>query len=138
MDTSGNSTTTVSVTEIPYEVYDVIFYFDGDSASRSGDYRTDDGNGLVSLTNLRDTANFNLAGGGSVFTQAINSGDAGNFGIFASLTGSSFTFSASPNNTRGPLNGLQIIDRTPAIPEPTTAVLLGLGAMGIMRRRRLA
>ncbi len=101
LDTGNANPTTVTVTGLAPNTYDVYVYADGDNggATRTGIY-----NGIA----LTDAANTNFSG---VYTQANNS--PGNYVKFT-FTGSTFILTATPgtasdNTRRAPVNGIQII-----------------------------
>ncbi len=131
VDTNTTSTTSVDIADIPYENYIAIVYYDGDGSGRSGDY-TVNGNTLVEAV---DNGNSVGGGGFTSYTQAVNSGDAGNYIVFGPETASPASISAMANNFRGPLNALQIVQVIP-IPEPTSLMLGGVMAAGFLVRRR--
>jgi hypothetical protein len=116
LDTSSNSTTTVTVAGLPAGSggYQVYVYADGDngSATRTGIY-TISGTGITTMTiDLTDTANTNFSG---TFTQANNS--AGNYVVFT-INATGFTLSASGGTAsdgfpRAPVNGIQIVPINP-------------------------
>jgi len=116
LDTSSNSTTTVTVAGLPASSggYQVYVYADGDngSATRTGIY-TISGTGITTtIIDLTDTANTNFSG---TFTQADNS--AGNYVVFT-INATGFTLSAtggaaSDGFPRAPINGIQIVPINP-------------------------
>src|ERR1700733_4179595 len=116
LDTSSNSTTTVTVAGLPTSAggYQVYVYADGDngSATRTGIY-TISGAGITTTSiDLTDAANTNFSG---TFTQANNS--TGNYVVFT-INAAGFTLSAtggaaSDGFPRAPINGIQIVPLTP-------------------------
>ncbi len=116
LDTSSNSTTTVTVAGLPTSAggYQVYVYADGDngSATRTGIY-TISGAGITTTTiNLTDAASTNFSG---TFTQANNS--TGNYVVFT-INAAGFTLSAtggaaSDGFPRAPINGIQIVPINP-------------------------
>lgn len=127
VDTNTTSTTTLQVMDVPYHLYDVIVYFDGDGTGRSGNYTV---NGMTVLG--ADNANWPVGAGGGVFDDATND-NVGNFIRFSGLSGG-LNATAMAANFRGPVNGIQIIN----IPEPATVALLGMVGIAAIRRRRAA
>lgn len=131
LDTNASSTTTVTVTNVPYSVYDVILYYDGDGNNlRSGSYSI---NGNVFSPAVDSQPNFPNNGGLANYDDAT--GDLiGNYLVIRQLSGN-VNASAMAVNFRGPLNAIQII----AMPEPATAMLGVMGVAGlVLRRRKLA
>lgn len=143
----------VNVTNVPYTSYNLVVYFDGDNAGnwRVASYTI----GGVTLSaedsegadwgigrNPNGAYQLPIGGGtgnadyGTLAPGEGNNGE-GNYVVFTGLTGSSFDLvtdgtGGGDDNNRAPINGFQII----AIPEPGTAVLLGLGAVSLLRRSR--
>ncbi|MGE5611345.1 MAG: PEP-CTERM sorting domain-containing protein [Bacillota bacterium] len=125
--------------------YKVIVYSDGDATEgRKSEYwlqsvaDTNDppqalGADLTSHVFLSDTANFS-----GTFTQVPLSADslaaaaAGNYMVFTDLTADSFVLRSEEQTFRACMNGLQIV----AVPEPASIALIGLGALGLLIRRR--
>jgi len=116
LDTTEFSTTTVNVAQIPFALYDVYVYFDGDTAlGRSGKY-TIDTSTLAPITQgeYLDNANWPIAAGSGAFALADAPGEAGNYALFRNLSGESFALTATPfggPNPRAPVNAIQIVER---------------------------
>jgi hypothetical protein len=160
LDTNDTSITTLTVSGLPASFtgpgYSVYLYYDGDNGTqaRAGRYAI---NGISQWG--QDAASTNFGGtfiqgqtatdpapgmsGAQLDNQAaaVATVPVGNYMVFSGLTGSSFTLdvqaSVSAGGTnRASLNGMQIV----AVPEPSTVVLLVLGALGgvgIVARRCL-
>ena len=160
LDTNDTSISTLQITGLPAAFtsagYDVYVYYDGDNGTqaRAGRYEI---NGVSQWG--QDAASTNFGGTfvlGSTVTDpapgmtgtqldnqaaAVATVPAGNYLVFSGLTSADFTLnvqaSVSAGGTnRASLNALQIV----AIPEPSTMVLLVLGAVGSLlcvARRRL-
>jgi len=133
LDTHTTSTTTVTLSNVPYPVYDVVVYFDGDGNGRSGAYRVTDGAADVLKSPLLDNWNWPITTGGGIFTLA-DSGQAGDYAYFRRFTNPSATITATTRGIdfRAPLNAVQIVQ----ISEPGTLTLLALGGVGLLIRRR--
>jgi len=141
LDTSGSSTTSVSVSDVPFSEYDVYLYFDGDASGRSGAY-TVNGNTKVGTDNGNPSGNFT-----GTFLEDVGGGAGGNYLLFSGLSDAMLDISATPGggfgDFRAPVNGFQIVNTATAIPEPTSIAiwsLIGLGLAGFgyyrMRRRK--
>jgi hypothetical protein len=83
--------------------------------------------GGVSTTENEETGTFTWTGGSFDITSNANR-------IATGITGDSLTLAVSAGNMN--LEGFGA--RFEAVPEPASAVLLGLGALALLRRRRLA
>lgn len=134
----GSSQPYVRLLNMPYALYDVVLYVDGDGTNGElGEYWIEDtgGNALTPHIFGRDMYNFN-----GRFTQVPTSstvqGSApiGNYIVFRSLTAADIVVRGSQiSGTRSPINAIQLIET----PEPGTMTLLGLGSVvALIRRRR--
>ena len=129
VDCISDTPTSVTVTGIPYDKYDVYVYFDGDNGAETRDaYYTVNG-GTPALYTDAANAQFN----GTFVDAAING--TGNYFKVSDLSGN-FSLTAALGITggvkRAPVNGFQII----AVPEPASLGLLGLSSLVMLRRRR--
>jgi hypothetical protein len=126
LDSGAATTTMVSFSNIPFALYDVYVYADGDNGVelRSGSYTI----GATTLINT-DAANTNFSG---TFTQGAN------YVKFSNLAGASFTLNATPvagpTSPRAPVNAIQIVE----VPEPTHLALGAIGALTLLVRRKRA
>lgn len=121
LDTTSTSTTTVTVSGLAPNTYDVYVYADGDNRTydRSANYSISGAGVTPSTITLIDAANTNF---GTAFTRGDNS--RGNYVRFT-ITATGFTLSAAPNapsagTRRAPVNGMQIVP-APAAPAPQPA-----------------
>ena len=123
LDTTGSSTTSISVTDVPYAEYSVALYFTG-STGRSGIY-TVNGDSKIGRG----------SGAFSSYSLADGLGSTGNVLVYTGLTGD-LSITATPGggfgNFRAPLQGFSIF-----VPEPSTALgILGLMSGTFLRRKR--
>lgn len=125
LDTSATSTTTVAVSGLGGDFaagYDVYLYIKGGTNDgRGGSYT------IGTETQIHTPT--------SPFDGTYTVGTEGDYLLFEGLMGDSFTIEATPTTEalfRAPLNGIEIN----AIPEPATLILLGLGSLATLRRKR--
>lgn len=123
LDTSDVSVTTVTISGLGSEFtangYEVILYVNGGVIGRGGSHTIG-----AETQDIVDSAPFD---GTYVLGE--------NYLVFEGLMGDSFTISSTPTTPelfRAPLNGIEIN----AIPEPATLMLLGLGGVAMLRRKR--
>jgi hypothetical protein len=109
----GNAIVTVSGLPANPNGYDVYVYTDGDNgaATRTAIYQLSGSSFATMSVSVNDVPGANFSG---TFVQANNS--AGNYVLYK-IQGSSFTLTGIPgtatdNNPRAPINGLQIVPRT--------------------------
>jgi hypothetical protein len=132
LDATGTSATTVAVSGLAASgftgFYNVYVYYMGDTRGRNGNYT------IGSITENGVDAGFT----GTYIQATPGNGNNGNYLLFASLSGDSFTLSAVPVNFRSPINGIEIVSGAAApVPEPATLALAGiLGLMGYACKRR--
>jgi hypothetical protein len=126
--------------------YSVVAYVDGDSTNRKAEYWLQSASGgdppttlgpdLTSHVFVNDNSNF---GDTQTFTQVplssntLDSAAAGNYIVFTGLSADSFLLRSEEQAVRSEFNGFQIIADSP---EPATLGLFGIGAMGLLARRR--
>jgi hypothetical protein len=106
LDTNATSTTTAEVTNISYEIYDVIVYFDRDAVNSVGRYSAND---RVHNT-LVPSPGWPVTAGNGVFIEANLPNEAGNYTVFTNMKASDLVVTAFPENFRAPLNGIQIVN----------------------------
>ena len=139
LDTTGNDgSTTVTITQIPYAVYDLYVYIDGENFNaRPARFNVSPAGSPDTGTSIfvNDTANWN-----GTFVEATATAlpgtDGANYVLFSDLSMSDIVVFAEAETFRAVVNGVQIVS---VIPEPSTLVLAGLGfiaLIGIARRRR--
>ena len=109
----GNAIVTVSGLPANPNGYDAYVYADGDNgtATRTATYQMSGSGFATTSVSLTDASGANFSG---TFVQANNS--AGNYVLYK-IQGTSFTLTGIPgtatdNNPRAPINGLQIVPRT--------------------------
>lgn len=130
---STSAQTQITIENIPYASYEVIVYFEADAATRVG---------RVTLNNNLADARYGASTG---TVTALNAGGASyattaaNYAYFTGLSGSTLTIDLDRVDSNGNLvvpstglAGFQIIQ----VPEPSAALLGGLGMLVLSRRRR--
>ena len=105
-DTNGSDTSWVEVSGVPYDVYTVYLYTKGGVINRSGFYQID-----CNVQHHLDAAPFS-----GTFVE----GASGDYLVFENVNGSSFRVEHTPDNTRAPLNAIEIVE-TPGVEIPTSA-----------------
>jgi len=129
---------TISLTSIPYSLYDVYVYVSDDTAGRAA--LVSNGTLTYDLSTMGSAA---ISGASASFIQSSDTSGANptaDYVVFTGLSGSSQTITVSPGDTDPNdaawvgLAAFQIV----AVPEPGTFALVALGGVGMMiwRRRR--
>lgn len=106
LDTSDVSTTTAKVSNVSFDLYDVIVYFERDATNSLGRYTVND---RVHFTLVPDPV-WPVTTGNGVFMEANLPNEIGNYTVFSNMSDADITILAFPENFRAPLNGIQIID----------------------------
>ena len=125
--------------------YDLIIYSEtdrggvgvGSTGARTSLFTVTEAGGTVSTALTEDDNSAPRTFDGN---YVLSDGDAAgvnysNYTVISGLSASSFSIEVtSPNGGRGGISGFQIV--ATAVPEPTSAALLGLGGLGLVLRRR--
>ena len=125
----------VSLSQIPYSVYDIYVYFSSDVAARDGSVSDSSTTYYFSTLGSAEISDAN-----AMFTQTtdtLGTNPGADYAIFTGLTGTSQTLTLnmlSGNDQWGGIAGFQVV----ATPEPGTMALTALGGLGLVlfRRRR--
>ena len=135
-----------TIASIPYASYDLYIYYDGGSDdSRGGSYQawdSDNGDNVLAAQSGYDTATFD-----GTYIQATGDGTDGegqgldtNYVILTGLTASNIKIRSiadqlggGDTTLRAPMNGFQIVE---SVPEPSSAILVLLGLVGFVNRRK--
>lgn len=132
VDMVGGNPVSVTLSQIPYSNYDVYIYMSSDTANREG-WVSDDGGATYFFRTVGSAA---ITGSNATLQQATDTTDLATNGLatyarFSNLTGNSQVFSVFAAGNAG-IAGFQVVQ----IPEPSAALLGGLGFLALLRRRR--
>lgn len=122
---------TINLAEIPYATYDIYVYFGADQVDRAGSVT------VGSTTYYYDTVgSASISSGNALLVQTTETTDVAdninaNYARFTDLTGSSQTITTNIPNFGG-IAGFQVVQ----VPEPSAALIGGLGMLCLLRRRR--
>ena len=125
--------------------YDLIIYSDTDrggagansNGARTSVFTVTEAGGTVSSALTEDDNSLpRVFDGNYILSDGNGAGtDYSNYTVISGLSASSFSIEVtSPDGGRGGISGFQIV--ATAVPEPTSAALLGLGGLGLVLRRR--
>lgn len=111
--------------------YDVYVYFGSDGNGRTG--------AVAGPGATFDFSTFSAQAGASPFpfvqtTSTDGSNPDANYALFSGLTGDSQTFDLIRGSSNSGFHGVQIVGDL--IPEPSSCLLIGVGGLLMMRRRR--
>ncbi|TWT36594.1 PEP-CTERM motif protein [Posidoniimonas corsicana] len=128
---------TISISEIPYDKYNLILYVGHDRGDEDTSF-TETGGAFTDFLTLESIDATSIVGDPFVFTEITASGGIGTHFVTRGLTQSSLGIEfAVANGERAPVTGFQIV----AIPEPGAlclAILGGLGVFASRSKRRLS
>jgi hypothetical protein len=130
---SGVDPSTISITGIPYSLYDVYVYLSSDTAGRAGTI-SDSYTGIT--YDFSTMGPVEVSGANAVFTQSTDTGGlnpTADYVVFQNVSGSSDTLQLTIASGGG-YGGFQIV----AVPEPGTLALASLSGFAILALRRRA
>jgi hypothetical protein len=137
------STRLVNVSNVPYALYDVYVYMHDDDFDRAGQFTLGSETYYMRGFGPGEHAGDPLAdGSGYVLSTDTTYGlgtdiDQANYVKFSNVSGTSFQMAWTAVNAgdsimRAKVAGFQIVE----VPEPATLVILGLGVLGVLRKKK--
>lgn len=134
---SDSAPSTISISEIPYDKYQLIVYVGHDRPNEDTSF-SETGGAFTDFLTLESVDDTTIVGDPFVFTEISSSGEVGTHFIAHGLTQSSLGIEFSvANGERAPVSGFQIV----SVPEPGAwclAMLGGLVLLVLRSRRGLA
>lgn len=132
--------TTVTVSGIPYPIYNLYIYELNDAAGRVEQTYLNGNTATSVYGQAASPTDANHVSGSAntyLYTQSVDTSGSGTPGgdyvLFGTMSGSSVSFSdTAPGN--GYLNGFEIV----AAPEPASCAILGFFSLGLLARRRIS
>lgn len=122
-----------TVSQIPYSVYNIIVYFNADTAGRNGNVT--DGTTTYYFSTMGSAS---ISGANALFTQTTDTTGLfpnADYAIFSGLSGNSQTITAnalSGNDQWLGIAGFQVV----AVPEPGTLALAAFGGLTMLMFKR--
>jgi hypothetical protein len=123
------NTSSFSLSQIPYTVYDLYVYFSSDAAGRTG--TVTDGTTTFDFATLGSAS---VSGANATFTQTtdtVGANPGANYAVFSGLSGGSQTITVNIPDWGG-IAGFQVV----AAPEPSSMALGALTLAGLFFNRR--
>jgi hypothetical protein len=125
----GGSLSGVTLSSIPYSMYDLYVYFSADTAERAGTVTV--GSTTYDFSTVGSAG---ISGANASFIQTTDTTGANptsDYAVFSNLTGSTQTIESDINSWGG-IAGFQIV----ATPEPGTLALASMGGLAVLLLKR--
>ena len=120
---------TITVTEIPYDLYDLYIYVGHDRDDEDTGF-SETGGAFTNFITLEDVNDTSVAADPFVFNEITTSGGMGNYFVSSGLSQDSLNIEfAVENGERAPVSGFQIVQ----VPEPSSLVLLSVAVLLVGR-----